>query len=129
MIVVDTHVAVWIVTDASLLSAKARQAIDLARREELIGISTVTLLEVAYGMQRGRIQVSGPPLSFLKHLERQFAVIPVNSAIAWQATQFDDRYPKDPIDRVIGSTAVVNRAFLVTADQNIRKSGAVETIW
>jgi PIN domain nuclease of toxin-antitoxin system len=129
MIVVDTHVAVWIVTDASLLSAKARKAIDLARREELIGISTVTLLEVAHAIHLRRIQIAGSPLSFLKHLERQFAVIPIDSAIAWQATQFDDRYPKDPIDRIIGSTALVNRAGLVTADQNIRKSGAFETIW
>ena len=129
MIVADTHVAVWIVTDATLLSAKARAAIDLARREELIGISTVTLLEIANSIQRGRIQVAGSPLSFLKHLERQFAVIPINSAIAWQATQFDERYPKDPMDRIIASTALVNRALLVTADQNIRRSGAVETVW
>jgi PIN domain nuclease of toxin-antitoxin system len=38
-------------------------------------------------------------------------------------------YPKDPADRVIASTAIVEGMPLVTADQQIRHSKAVETIW
>jgi hypothetical protein len=38
-------------------------------------------------------------------------------------------YPKDPADRIIGATALVEGLFLLTADRGIRRSKAVRTIW
>ena len=38
-------------------------------------------------------------------------------------------YPKDPADRIIGATALVEGISLVTADEDIRKSKALRTIW
>ena len=38
-------------------------------------------------------------------------------------------YPKDPADRIIGATALVEDMPLVTADRAIRNSRAVPTIW
>ena len=38
-------------------------------------------------------------------------------------------YLKDPSDRLIASTAIVEGMPLVTADQQIRKSKVVQTIW
>jgi len=40
--------------------------------------------------------------------------------ICVQAFEFPANYPKDPADRVIGATAVVEGLNLVTADQAIR---------
>jgi PIN domain nuclease of toxin-antitoxin system len=37
--------------------------------------------------------------------------------------------PKDPADRIIGATALVEGLSLITADRNILRSKVVATIW
>ena len=49
--------------------------------------------------------------------------------ICMEAVSLPSSYPKDPSDRVIGATALVEGLSLITADREIRKSGAVPTIW
>jgi len=39
------------------------------------------------------------------------------------------QFPKDPADRLIAATAMVEGIALVTADLRIRRSKAVETVW
>jgi PIN domain nuclease of toxin-antitoxin system len=43
--------------------------------------------------------------------------------------EFPVTYPKDPADRIIGATALVEGLSLVTADREIRRSKLVPTIW
>jgi PIN domain nuclease of toxin-antitoxin system len=62
-------------------------------------------------------------------VERRFAVLPITGRICVQAFEFPVNYPKDPADRIIGATAVIEGLKLVTADQAIRQSKAVPTIW
>jgi hypothetical protein len=38
-------------------------------------------------------------------------------------------YPNDPVDRIIGATALIEDIPLLTADCEIRTSRAVPTIW
>jgi predicted nucleic acid-binding protein len=38
-------------------------------------------------------------------------------------------YPKDPADRIIGATALVEGLSLLTADRAIRRSRALQSIW
>ena len=38
-------------------------------------------------------------------------------------------YPKDPADRIIAGTALVEGLALLTADQAIRGARALRTIW
>lgn len=65
----------------------------------------------------------------LREFELRFVVLPITADIALQAFELPTSYPKDPADRIIGATAVVNGLTLVTADRAIRESGAVPTIW
>ena len=58
VILVDTHVVVWLAFDQSRLSKKARAAIDDARRNgEGLAISDITLLELATLASKGRIRL------------------------------------------------------------------------
>src|SRR5580700_1901199 len=52
----------------------------------------------------------------------------VNSA-ELPAMELPPSYPKDPADRIIGATALVEGLSLLTADREIRRSRAVQTIW
>jgi PIN domain nuclease of toxin-antitoxin system len=45
------------------------------------------------------------------------------------AAHLPGNYPKDPSDRLIGSTAIVEGMTLITADDKIRNSGMVECVW
>ncbi len=69
------------------------------------------------------------PEAFLSEVERKFVVLPITANIALQAYALPGNYPRDPADRIIGATALIEDIPLVTADQAIRKSHAVPTIW
>jgi PIN domain nuclease of toxin-antitoxin system len=56
-------------------------------------------------------------------------MLPINSRISLRALGLPPTYPKDPADRIIGATALVERISLVTADREIRKARALPTIW
>jgi PIN domain nuclease of toxin-antitoxin system len=62
-------------------------------------------------------------------VERQFIVLPITANIALQAFELPASYPNDPVDRIIGATALIEDIPLLTADREIRKSGLVPTIW
>jgi PIN domain nuclease of toxin-antitoxin system len=56
-------------------------------------------------------------------------VLPITPEIAARAVSFPDSYPKDPQDRLIGATALVEGMELVTHDKQIRKSTMVPVMW
>jgi PIN domain nuclease of toxin-antitoxin system len=62
-------------------------------------------------------------------IENRFVVLPITGNIALQAFQLPAGYPNDPVDRVIGATALIGDIPLLTADREIRKSRAIPTIW
>ena len=43
----------------------------------------------------------------LAGIERLFVVLPITAKIALQAYAFPPNYPKDPADRIIGATALI----------------------
>jgi PIN domain nuclease of toxin-antitoxin system len=130
MILLDTHVLLWLSGDTGRLSSNATSAIKEARSTgESLAISCVTLFEAAQVVGRGRAQLTDSLEVFLHEVERRFVVRPISAAIAAATTQFDDRYPKDPMDRIIGATALVEGMTLVTADDRIRRAGVVKTLW
>lgn len=94
-----------------------------------MAISDVTLIEIAQLSHRGRIQFPVGIESFLSEIEQRFKVFPISVHIAMQAFELPERYPKDPADRIIGATALIEDLPLLTADQNIRKSRAVPIVW
>lgn len=129
MTLLDTHVVVWLMADAKKLSRLAHRAIERGRRAGGLAISCLTLFELAFLASRRRIVVAGSVESFLQEVESRFIVISIDAEIAVCAVQLPNSYPGDPMDRMIGATALVRDLVLVTADEGIRNSGAVKTIW
>lgn len=130
MILVDTHVVAWLAFDQEQLSRKARAAIDDARRNgDGLAISDITLLELATLANKGRIQLDISLESFLQQVESRFVVLPISGRACVRAIGLPAAYPKDPADRIIGATALVEGLSLVTADREIRRSKALRTVW
>ena len=130
MILVDTHVVVWLAFDPSRLSKNARVAIDDTREKaEGLAISDITLLELTTLSNKGRIRLDISLESFLREVEARFVVLPISARACVRALRLPATYPKDPADRIIGATALVEGMSLVTADREIRRARALRTIW
>jgi PIN domain nuclease of toxin-antitoxin system len=130
MILVDTHIVVWLAFDQDQISRKARTAIDDARENaDGLAISDITLLELATLAAKGRIRLDISLESFLQEVESRFVVLPISGRACARAMSLPAAYPKDPADRVIAATALVEGLSLLTADRAIRRSKAVQAIW
>jgi PIN domain nuclease of toxin-antitoxin system len=130
VILVDTHVVVWLAFDQNRISRRARIAIDDTRKNaDGLAISDITLLELATLASKGRIRLDITLESFLQEVESRFVVLPINGRTCARAMALPSSYPKDPADRIIGATALVEGLSLLTADREIRRSRAVRTIW
>jgi PIN domain nuclease of toxin-antitoxin system len=129
MILLDTHVLIWMVNDPAQLSKRAEQTIREAGKDGGLAISAMSVWEMAYLAARGRINPSGTVEAFVRKITARVAIQPITIEIAVIASQFPATYPADPTDKLIGATALAEGMMLVTADQKILQSGVVRTIW
>ena len=130
MILLDTHVVIWLALEPGRISKRARAAIQETRqRGEGLAISDITLLEIATIENKGRIKLNASLEAFLAEIEARFIVLPITGRICVSALALPAAYPRDPADRVIGATALVEGLPLITADDGIRRSKALKTIW
>jgi PIN domain nuclease of toxin-antitoxin system len=129
MILLDTHVLIWLAFEPAQLSRAAREAIGESARTGGLGISAITLWEAAWLVTHRRVNFTGTPDAFLEEISSRTAVFPITPVIAILANQLPATYPRDPSDRLIGATAMSGGFALVTKDRTIRNCKQIQTIW
>lgn len=130
LILLDTHVVLWLAFDQARISKRARTRIEEARvNGEGLAISDITLFEFARALHRERAQFTTSIESALAEVEQRFVMLPITGRISLRTLSLPASYPKDPADRIIGATALAEGLTLLTADTQIRSSGALPTIW
>ena len=101
------------------LGAQARRCITDAWQTEGIAVSAISFWEAALLAQRGRITLPVTAETWrMDLLHAGVAEIPLDGKIALMAASMLD-FHKDPADRFIVSSAIVQAALLVTADSEI----------
>jgi PIN domain nuclease of toxin-antitoxin system len=130
MILVDTHVVIWLALDPANISKKARAVIEETRHSgQGLAISDITLFEIAIIVSQGRVKLNASLETFLSEVEARFVALPITGRVCVRAMGLPAAYPKDPADRIIGATSLVEGIRLVTSDHDIRQSKALDTIW
>lgn len=129
VILLDTHALYWMANDSKRLSQRAREAIREARQESGVAIATISIWELAWLANHGRITVVGSVESFVRDTVARLILKPMTPEIATQSVRLLEPFPKDPADRLIAATAMIEGMALVTADAEIRRSKVVETVW
>jgi len=130
MTLVDTHVVLWLALEPGRISKRAKAVIEQARqRGHGLAISDITLLEIATAENKGRVTLNSSLETFLSEIVTRFTVLPITGKVCVRSIELPDTYPKDAADRIIAATAIVEGVPLVTADDAIRRSMALPTIW
>lgn len=126
MILLDTHVFLWLALDEAKLSRAARRALKAPRL-----LADISLREVAALERAKRIEVDGSLATWLSDALDELAieVVPLDARIAARSVHTADGFQGDPADQLIAATAIELDVPLVTADERLLRSPAVRTVW
>jgi len=122
----DTHVIIWMIEDSPNLPLAIREIIK--NPENQVVICSISLWEIAIKMNIGKLTLSvtfDELVDILRNGDFDFV-------------QVEDEYlsclsklpllHKDPFDRLLISTAIVEKITLITIDENIQKYD-VSWVW
>lgn len=128
MIVLDTHVLIWLANRPERLSAAAAGAIEM---DEEPAISTITAQEIAYLAMRDKIELDSPAGAWIADALAKHQITPIEPdiAIAVRAGSLEAPFPGDPADRAIYATAVERGARLISADTRLRDFDPARVVW
>ena len=119
MIVLDTHVLIWMDADDAALGPQARARIEQAWRAGEVAVSAISFWECAMLVEKGRIALPLAVESWRAGLLSAGLVeIPLDGRIALAAAGLADLH-RDPADRFIAASAGARNATLVTADEKL----------
>ena len=120
MILLDTHVLLWMRLDRPRLGRRTREVIERAWPGGAAAVSTLTFWEVGMLLQKGRLDLDISVVRWRTDLLADGLLeIPVSGEIATRAGLIPDMHG-DPADRIIAATAMaLENCQLVTADQRL----------
>ncbi|MCC7207752.1 MAG: type II toxin-antitoxin system VapC family toxin [Anaerolineae bacterium] len=129
--VADTHAVIWYLHADERLSPAAKQAVeDAAATGDQIGVSAITLVEMVYLIEKGRIAAES--LSRLAAALRDVASVlvelPLDLETARMMARVDAVKVPDLPDRIIAASALLLGVPVISRDEKIHHSG-LQVIW
>ena len=118
-LLLDTHVALWAVSDDPRLTPKARELI--ATQRNLIWVSAVSIWEIAikHGLGRGDMPISGSEaLEYFR--QSGYRMLPVSPEHA-AAVEALPAHHQDPFDRLLVAQSLTEPLRLLTHDTTVAR--------
>ncbi len=125
------HAVIWYIFGNARLSVTARNTIEqIAAEGNQVGFSSITLAEIVYLSERGRIDAATLD-RLLRAVDGKNAVlaeVPFDRNIAQSLMRVERSQIPDLPDRIIAATALFLELPLISRDRRIQLSD-VDTIW
>lgn len=127
-LLLDTHVAIWALTEPEILPSRVRDLI--ADADNAIYVSAASVWEIAITFALGK--PSAPPFSGTDAVryfrEAGYLMLPISVA---HAAAVEDLPPihSDPFDRLIVAQALAEPLRLVTRDSNVARYSDTVIAW
>ena len=119
MLLLDTHVLVWLDEGSSRLGEDALQVINKALATGQLGVTAISFWEIAMLIEKQRLTFHLDLDVWRAELLRTgLQEVPLLGSTVIRAGQLKS-FHDDPADRMIVATAIENSATLITADEKI----------
>ncbi len=130
MVVMDTHIWWWAISEPAQLFRRARSLLAKTPPEQRV-IASISIWEFAMMVTRGRIQLTISPDEWLDYAisKTGITILNLDSRTALESCNLPGKFHKDPADRIIVATARIHQAKLITRDQKIIDYPHVTTVW
>lgn len=113
-LLLDTHVALWAITDHPKLTKKARELIESPRSTVWISAASLWEIAIKHGLGRGDMPVSGQDaLRYFRESGYRFLAIEPEHAAAVEDLP---AHHADPFDRILVAQALTEPMRLITHD-------------
>lgn len=121
MLIADTHVLLWELSDKENVPPVVSGAIQDALASSELAVSTATYWELGELLRKGRVElVEGLRTWRARLRDSGIHELPIDTEVALRAVELRDQAaPNDAADRFIMATALTRNAVLVTADREI----------
>jgi len=128
MVILDTHYLIWDTLGHSRMSKAELQFLD---RQKALWLCSISLWEVAMLISKGRIKINVSIEEFVEiaFLKRNYRLLNIDAKVSDVVRQLPKDINGDPADRIISATSILYDATLLTADQNLIASPALNTTW
>ncbi|WP_028319703.1 type II toxin-antitoxin system VapC family toxin [Desulfobulbus elongatus] len=113
-LLLDTHVALWAITDSPKLLPKARELIQSRRATVWISAASIWEIAIKYSLGRGDMPVSGQDaVGYFRDSGYRFLAVEAEHAVAVEELA---AHHQDPFDRILVAQALVEPMRLMTHD-------------
>jgi PIN domain nuclease of toxin-antitoxin system len=122
----DTHVVLWVAENSPMLSEHAKNAILDVNTEKYVSIASAW--EVAIKLETKELRLDGGLSEFYRIIdENGFYMLMVKREYLLGLPVLQD-YHKDPFDRLLLATALMENMTIITVDENMHKYG-ISFLW
>lgn len=113
-LLLDTHVALWAITDSPKLPQKAREIIQSPKTTVWVSVASVWEIAIKYALARGDMPVSSQDaVRYFRESGYRFLAIEAEHAVAVEELA---AHHQDPFDRILVAQSLVEPMRLMTHD-------------
>ena len=113
-LLLDTHVALWAITDSPKLPQKARELIQSPKTSVWISAASVWEISIKHSLGRGDMPVCGQDaVRYFRESGYRFLAVEAEHAAAVEELA---HHHQDPFDRILVAQAIVEPMRLMTHD-------------
>lgn len=124
----DTHAFIWSISEPEMLGSNASRIISDASNK--LVVSAASALEISIKTRRGKLAGGGTLVARFEDLVAELgaSLTPITARHALLAGRLDWGH-RDPFDRVLAATCMIDGCSMITKDQEITRFNEVATTW